>query len=160
MVNHSICSDFGTNMTNSEKLVSAAEVQSHKSRKSCWIVVSGEVYDLSRYAPEHPGGGIIYAYAGRDATEAYLEVHEPNLIKTTLPPEEHIGALDPATTLPDEAPSKEDSKRPEKPQLETFISVYDFEEAAKQSFSEKSLAFISGASNDNITRDVRIPICL
>jgi hypothetical protein len=103
-----------------------------------------------------PGGAeIIYAYAGRDATEAYLEVHEPNLITSTLSPEEHIGELDPATALPDEPPSKPERSQSGKPPLETFINVYDFEDAARQSLSEKSWTFISGASNDNVSRDVR-----
>ncbi|ETI28404.1 hypothetical protein G647_00853 [Cladophialophora carrionii CBS 160.54] len=109
---------------------------------------------MSRFAPEHPGGAeIIYAYAGRDATEAYLEVHEPNLIASTLPPNEHIGDLDPATALPDEPPSKPEQRHAEKPPLETFINVYDFEDAARKSLSEKSWTFISGASNDNVSRD-------
>ena len=143
-------------MGKSEKLVSAATVQSHSSRDDCWIVVEGKVYDMSRYAPEHPGGNIIYAYAGRDATEAYLEVHEPTLIKSTLKPKEHIGQLDPTTSLPDVAPGQDPKvkrKQADKPPLETFINLYDFEDAAKQSLSEKSWTFISGASNDNITRD-------
>src|ERR1700712_5525561 len=132
-------------MTKSEKLVSAATVQSHKTRDSCWVVIEGKVYDFSRFAGEHPGGSeIIYAFAGRDATEAYLEVHEPSLLKSNLLPREHIGTLDPTTALPDEPPSKRVPKPTEKPPLDTFINVYDFENAAKQSFSEKSWAFISG----------------
>ncbi|EXJ64466.1 L-lactate dehydrogenase (cytochrome) [Cladophialophora yegresii CBS 114405] len=141
-------------MANSTKLVSAATVQSHKTRDDCWIVVGGKVYNMSRFAPEHPGGAeIIYAYAGRDATEAYLEVHEPNLIASTLPPNEHIGDLDPGTAFPDEPPSKTQQRKAEKPPLETFINLYDFEDAARQSLSEKSWTFISGASNDNVSRD-------
>jgi L-lactate dehydrogenase (cytochrome) len=137
------------------KLVSAAAVQSHQTRESCWIVVEGRIYDMTSFSPTHPGGAdIIYAYAGRDATQAYLEVHEPDLIKSTLSPKDHIGTLDPATALPDEPPSKPEPQRSEKPPLETFINLYDFEEAAKNSFSKKSWSFISGASNDNITRDV------
>ena len=141
-------------MTSSGKSISAAEVQSHKTQESCWIVIEGQVYDFTRFAPEHPGGAeIIYSFAGRDATQAYLEVHVPSLLKSNLLPHEHIGTLDPTTALPDEPPSKVDRKG-ERPPLETFINAYDFENAAKESFSEKTWAFVSGASNDNITRDV------
>ena len=141
-------------MPDSDTLVSAAVVQSHKTRESCWIVVEGRVYDMTNFAPEHPGGAdIIYIHAGRDATTAYLEVHEPNLIKTTLSQKENIGTLDPKTSFPDEPPAKVDTSRPEKPPLESFINLYDFEDAAKNALAEKSWTFIWGASNDNITRD-------
>ncbi|OQV01262.1 Cytochrome b5-like Heme/Steroid binding domain-containing protein [Cladophialophora immunda] len=144
-------------MASSTKLVSAAAVQSHTKRDDCWIAVEGKVYDMTRFAPEHPGGAeIIYAYAGRDATEAYLEVHEPNLIKTNLSPQEQIGDLDPGTKLPDVPPGQDlraNQKKGDKPSLDTFINLYDFEDAAKKTLSEKSWTFISGASNDNITRD-------
>ena len=139
------------------QLVSAAAVQSHSRRDDCWIVVEGKVYDMTRFAPEHPGGAeIIYSYAGRDATEAYLEVHDPNLIQANLEPREQIGQLDPATSLPDVPPGQDsrlERKKLEKPPLEAFINLYDFEDAARSSLPEKSWTFISGASNDNITRD-------
>jgi L-lactate dehydrogenase (cytochrome) len=139
----------------SDDLISAASVQSHRRQDDCWIVVEDKVYDMTRFAREHPGGAdVIYIYAGKDATKAYLEVHESSLIKSELRPEEHIGSLDPATSFPDEAPSKPNSKEIEKPPLETFINAYDFEDAAKRSLQEKSWTFISGASNDNISRDV------
>jgi L-lactate dehydrogenase (cytochrome) len=143
-------------MGSSGKKITAAEVQSHAKREDCWLVVQGKVYDLTRYAPDHPGGNIIYAYAGKDATEAYLEVHEPNLIKSTLQQNEQVGEFDTSTSFPDAAPAEDakvKQKQDNKPSLDTFINLYDFEDAAKQSLSEKSFTFISGASNDNITRD-------
>ncbi|EXJ70471.1 L-lactate dehydrogenase (cytochrome) [Cladophialophora psammophila CBS 110553] len=144
-------------MASSKKLVSAAAVQSHTTRDDCWIVVEGKVYNMTRFAPEHPGGAeIIYTYAGRDATEAYLEIHEPNLIKSNLLSEEQVGDLDPSTQLPDVPPGRDSrpkQKKGDKPSLDTFINLYDFEDAARKSLSEKSWTFISGASNDNITRD-------
>ena len=39
-------------MAKSKKLISAAEVQSHKKRDDCWIVVEGQVYDMTKFAPE------------------------------------------------------------------------------------------------------------
>lgn len=36
--------------------VSVAEVIKHASAEDCWVVVNGKVYDLSRFASEHPGG--------------------------------------------------------------------------------------------------------
>lgn len=100
---------------------------------------------------------VIYTYAGRDASQAYAEIHAPSLIRTSLQPEELIGALDPATTFT-ELPSDQLSKSPqrpegEKPHLDAILNSNDFEIAAQQTISKKNWAFISGASNDNITRD-------
>lgn len=36
--------------------VSTQEVSQHNKRDDTWIVVDGEVYDMTEFAPEHPGG--------------------------------------------------------------------------------------------------------
>ena len=36
--------------------ITAAELQKHSSTESCWLVVNGVVWDLTEFAPEHPGG--------------------------------------------------------------------------------------------------------
>jgi L-lactate dehydrogenase (cytochrome) len=41
----------------------------------------------------------------------------------------------------------------QKPPLFTIVNLNDFEQASRQSLTEKSWAFISGASEDNLTRD-------
>lgn len=38
------------------RLVSVAELQTHNSTQSAWIVVNDFVYDMTRFALEHPGG--------------------------------------------------------------------------------------------------------
>lgn len=40
----------------SDKQVSASEVATHSKADDCWIVVNGKVYDLTSFAPNHPGG--------------------------------------------------------------------------------------------------------
>lgn len=36
--------------------VAASEILQHNKRGDVWIVVDGEVYDITQFAPEHPGG--------------------------------------------------------------------------------------------------------
>lgn len=43
-------------MAKSNRLLSASEIQKHNTADNVWIVVEGKVYDMSRFAPEHPGG--------------------------------------------------------------------------------------------------------
>lgn len=38
------------------KLVSAQTVLEHNKPDDCWIVVDDEVWDITKFAPEHPGG--------------------------------------------------------------------------------------------------------
>lgn len=42
-------------MSNEGK-ISASEVAKHATPDDCWILVNGKVYDLTKFAPNHPGG--------------------------------------------------------------------------------------------------------
>ena len=45
------------------------QVAEHKKNKDCWVILYGEVYDVTRWLPKHPGGArILMHYAGEDAT--------------------------------------------------------------------------------------------
>lgn len=37
------------------KFVSVEEISKHNTPEDCWIVVDGNVWDLTEFAPEHPG---------------------------------------------------------------------------------------------------------
>ncbi|OTA67926.1 hypothetical protein K449DRAFT_419634 [Hypoxylon sp. EC38] len=145
-----------------EKLVSVDEISRHRSLDDLWLVVDGVVYDLSKFARQHPGGaGIIIKYAGRDATAAYTEVHSPSLIKTELPASSRVGVLDRATVTQEWARPPPRAKGPptktkttaEKPPLESLINARDFEAAAETSFSPKAWAFVSSAATDCLTKE-------
>ena len=43
-------------MSKAPKLLSTEEIAKHNSIDDCWIVVDGQVWDLTEFAPEHPGG--------------------------------------------------------------------------------------------------------
>ena len=45
------------------------EIKSHDSQNDRWIVIEGEVYDVTNWSKRHPGGSrMIGHYAGQDAT--------------------------------------------------------------------------------------------
>ncbi len=52
------------------------EVKKHDSGNSCWSVVSGNVYDLTRWITKHPGGAsAIRGLCGVDGTSAFERKH-------------------------------------------------------------------------------------
>ncbi|KAM5353376.1 hypothetical protein ACJ41O_000026 [Fusarium nematophilum] len=47
----------------------AKEVAAHNTRDDCWMTIQGEVYDITKYVDDHPGGAdILIEVAGKDAT--------------------------------------------------------------------------------------------
>jgi len=49
-----------------------AEVAKHNKTTDCWMIISGNVYNLTGYASSHPGGGPnITSYCGKDGTNAF-----------------------------------------------------------------------------------------
>lgn len=40
--------------------------------------MSEQVYDVTEFAPHHPGGQAIVAYGGRDATDVFAAFHDPS----------------------------------------------------------------------------------
>ena len=53
-----------------------AEVATHNSRTSCYTIVSGNVYDVSTWIGQHPGGQFpILGMCGKDATSSFTATH-------------------------------------------------------------------------------------
>jgi cytochrome b involved in lipid metabolism len=62
------------------------EVKQHNRLGSCWVILYGNVWDVTRFLPEHPGGSkIILQLAGTDATEEYDPIHPPGTLEDSLP---------------------------------------------------------------------------
>ena len=52
--------------------ISLADVAKHNSKADCWVVVDGQVLDVTSFLSEHPGGELaILTFAGKDATEEF-----------------------------------------------------------------------------------------
>mmetsp|Transcript_20550 Transcript_20550/g.42638 ORF Transcript_20550/g.42638 Transcript_20550/m.42638 type:complete len:82 (-) Transcript_20550:117-362(-) len=62
--------------------VTAEEVAKHASEKDCWVIVGEEVYDVTNFMADHPGGKkAIMLFAGKDATEEFDMLHDRKVIK-------------------------------------------------------------------------------
>lgn len=137
--------------------VSVEEISKHNSKEDLWAVINGDVWDMTQFAPTHPGGvEIILEYAGQDSSKAYNEVHGPSLAAKSLPSSALKGKLDESTIteewkLKQVADKEHNSKPEEKPDLSLILNSHDFESAAQKALSAKTWAFQSGAANDNVT---------
>lgn len=47
------------------------EISTHNSQQDCWTVIEGNVYDVTSFIPDHPGGERILAACGIDATDLF-----------------------------------------------------------------------------------------
>jgi len=65
---------------------SMEEVAKHNKKDDIWVVVDGQVLDVTSFLPDHPGGEkAILLYAGRDATEEFNMLHDPKVIPRYAP---------------------------------------------------------------------------
>ncbi|KAG1807758.1 FAD binding domain-containing protein [Suillus variegatus] len=68
------------------KEFSAADVAKHNKKDDIWVIVNGQVLDVTSFLPDHPGGEkAIILYAGRDATEEFNMLHDPKVIPRYAP---------------------------------------------------------------------------
>eukprot|EP00897_Mesotaenium_endlicherianum_P001331 jgi/Mesen1/1225/ME000129S00322 len=51
------------------------EVAKHHTKDDCWVVIKDKVYDVTKFAETHPGGGVIYTFAGKEATDVFSTFH-------------------------------------------------------------------------------------
>ncbi len=57
---------------NVDLVLSTAELAKHNSAQSCWLLISGKIYDVTTFLPNHPGEAkAILPNCGTDATVAF-----------------------------------------------------------------------------------------
>lgn len=65
-----------TSASDSRIVLTTIEVAKHSEATSCWSIVYGNVYDLTKWIPKHPGGpAVIKAICGKDGTAAFEGQH-------------------------------------------------------------------------------------
>ncbi|RFU30473.1 hypothetical protein B7463_g5875, partial [Scytalidium lignicola] len=121
-------------------MLTRSEVQQHSTRKSCWIIINGTVYDVTEFLDSHPGGSmIILKHAGRDATEAFNPIHSADTL------EKHLTQQ----VLQSKRPKlKTAVPKLKKAKLSSIISITDFELAASRNLPPRSFAFIKTGAED------------
>jgi 4-hydroxysphinganine ceramide fatty acyl 2-hydroxylase len=78
------------------KTFTLSQVAKHCSLKSLWVIRNGKVYDVTEFAPDHPGGDdLILEYAGRNVTDIMKDEleHEHSDAAYEMLEEYYIGDL-------------------------------------------------------------------
>ncbi|KAH0559503.1 hypothetical protein GP486_003980 [Trichoglossum hirsutum] len=94
------------------KIFSKSEVASHNKPNSLWIIVDQDVYDLTKFQDDHPGGKkILTRVAGKDASAQFWKYHNEGILKK-YKAQLQVGSLD---TKPKEAAQPTPPSPPKKP---------------------------------------------
>ncbi|KAK3701686.1 hypothetical protein LTR37_015339 [Vermiconidia calcicola] len=73
---------------------SVSEVASHNKPASLWIIVDDDVYDISKFQDEHPGGKkILQRVAGKDASKHFWKYHNESILRK-YKKDLQVGSLD------------------------------------------------------------------
>lgn len=58
-----------------EREFTIEEVEKHNTADDLWVVYNGQVYDITKYVDEHPGGEeVVVDVAGTDATDPFDDI--------------------------------------------------------------------------------------
>jgi cytochrome b involved in lipid metabolism len=74
--------------------ITMAQVAQHGTRSSCWSAINGNVYDLTSWIPNHPGGEkAILSLCGIDGSAGYNGQHGSSKKTATILGGFKLGAL-------------------------------------------------------------------
>jgi len=67
-----------------ETTFTVEEIAKHNTDTDCWMHIYDQVYDVSPFVKEHPGGKVLLGFAGGDATYPFMMTHKSGLSFATL----------------------------------------------------------------------------
>jgi isopentenyl diphosphate isomerase/L-lactate dehydrogenase-like FMN-dependent dehydrogenase len=129
-------------------------VAKHRSAESCWVILYGDVYDVTEFLPSHPGGTkIILKLAGQDATEEYDPVHPSGTLEENLKPSAKLGKINPTTLPKPAADNTQKQQRDDEPvSMESLLNLDEIEEVATKKISKKAWSYYYSAADDLISK--------
>jgi cytochrome b involved in lipid metabolism/uncharacterized membrane protein len=93
--------------------ITVAQVATHNKATDCWTIVKSDVYDLTSYIQQHPGGaGVLTNLCGKDASSAFESQHSTEMAPASALAALKIGKIGatptptPTKTTPTPTPTK------------------------------------------------------
>ena len=75
-----------TKVAAANKVYTKEEVAQHNKEGDCWVIVNGQVLDVTHFLKDHPGGKkSILLFAGKDASEEFNMLHKPDVVSKYAP---------------------------------------------------------------------------
>ncbi|KAF3767065.1 L-lactate dehydrogenase [Cryphonectria parasitica EP155] len=134
-------------------MLSGSEVAKHKAPDSCWMVIHGRVYDVTKFLDKHPGGrAILLRQAGADATPEFDKIHSVEVLQD-LPDGSNLGELDPSTAkalsiaVPEAVTTAAAADSKKVRPLALCVRASDFRSEAKKVLNRRSWTYISSSAN-------------
>jgi len=85
------------------------EVAKHNSADDAWVVIDGQIYDVTSFIESHPGGGgVLRKHLGRDVSHIFRHIHSP--FAANLLPGLHVGQVSEYSAPPAFTPIADEEK--------------------------------------------------
>ncbi|WVQ70219.1 uncharacterized protein L199_008445 [Kwoniella botswanensis] len=150
--------------------IGSREVLDKKDGDEVWVVINGEVYNVTEFLDEHPGGReIIENNRSKDVSYIFNPRHPSDQLQPeNLPPSViHLGQLEIESAYEREQLAVKISKSEEDEQnrikqkrqeyeekgLGSIVNMRDFEVAAEELCSKVAWAYYASAADDEITKN-------
>lgn len=112
------------------KTFTTNDVASQGKGSALWVIIDEDVYDLTKFQDEHPGGKkILQRVAGKDASKQFWKYHNEGILKK-YKAELQIGSLDSKKAAESAAPAKE------APKMAAKVDVQSAQAGAQEPFGE------------------------
>ncbi|VZH88570.1 unnamed protein product [Fusarium fujikuroi] len=86
------------------KVFTTSDVASHKKPDDLYIIVDGDVYDVTKFQDDHPGGKkILQRVGGKDASKQFWKYHNEGILKK-YKKQLLVGSLDSKPAAPEPKP--------------------------------------------------------
>ncbi|KAL6870453.1 acyl-CoA dehydrogenase/oxidase [Trichoderma novae-zelandiae] len=120
------------------KVFTAGDVASHNKPDSLYITIDGDVYDLTKFQDDHPGGKkILQRVAGKDASKQFWKYHNEGILKK-YKAKLQVGSLD---TKPKEEPKPKPAEPAPAPASKAVVKASSSSSSSSEAESEPLEAF-------------------
>jgi isopentenyl diphosphate isomerase/L-lactate dehydrogenase-like FMN-dependent dehydrogenase/cytochrome b involved in lipid metabolism/hemoglobin-like flavoprotein/DMSO/TMAO reductase YedYZ molybdopterin-dependent catalytic subunit len=134
-----------------------AQVAAHDKVEDCWTVVHGEVYDITGFMEDHPGGkALLMMYAGKVADEGFDPIHPFSILeehrnKGVV----HLGKLSATEMAKVSASTPADNPAQDVKvlELDQCLNLYDLEHVAKSKMKLSAFNYYATGATDMFTVD-------